>query len=275
MTTGGAQIAGPAMGNLAAAAPPVRRRSPWQSASVRRLAVIVALVVLWQLGGLFMDKLFFATPIQTVAAFGEMFATAGLPQALVTTFWELCAAFAIGVILGTAAGLLTGLQTFSRRAVLPILIVLFGIPQVTILPLILMVAGIGPAAKVTFGVTHAFFPIALAIAAGVQNIDPTLLRAAKAGGASRAQVLRYVVFPHMVPSFFAGMRLAMVAAIIGVLLAELYVSTSGVGKYSRLFSDNFQAPQLFALVFTIAAMAVVINGVMRRLELHFSRWRAA
>jgi NitT/TauT family transport system permease protein len=238
-----------------------------------RLAVVVVILVLWEIGGFELDPQFFSSPARTVAAFGAMMATPGLKPALLLTFGELCAAFAIAVTAGTAIGLFVGLNRFSRRSVLPIILFLYGIPQVTILPLILLAAGIGPAAKITFGATHAIFPIMLTVAAGVQNIDPSLLKSARSLGASRWQVFRYVTFPHMVPSFFAGVRLSMVLAILGVLLAELYVTTNGVGYFTRTFTDNFQAPQLFGLVGLLAAMAVLLNELLRRLELRFSRWR--
>lgn len=239
-----------------------------------RISVIIVLVALWEICGRWiLDPLFVAPPSQVIAHFGDLLAVKGLTSALVMTLIELVVAFAIGALIGISLGLLVGLQRFSRKAILPIIIFLYGIPQVTILPLILMVAGIGPAAKITFGVTHAFFPIALTVAAGVQNIEPALLRSAYSQGASRWQMFRYITFPHMLASFFSGMRLGMVGTIVGVLLAELYVSSSGVGYYSRLFSDNFQAPELFGLVFILAAMAVMLNELMRVAEVRFSRWK--
>lgn len=239
-----------------------------------RIIVILVLVALWEICGRWvLDPLFVAPPSQVVAHFGDLLAVKGLTAALVMTLVELLIAFALGALIGVSLGLLVGLQRFSRKAVLPIIIFLYGIPQITILPLILMVAGIGPPAKITFGVTHAFFPIALTVAAGVQNIEPAFLRSAYSQGANRWQVFRYITFPHMLASFFSGMRLGMVGTIVGVLLAELYVSSSGVGYYSRLFSDNFQAPELFGLVCILAAMAVALNELMRIAEVRFSRWK--
>src|SRR5207253_10065539 len=58
-------------------------------------------------------------------------------------------------------------------------------------------------------------------------------------GASRWQIFRWVIFPHMIPSFFAGMRLGMSGVLLGVLLAELYVSTAGIGYFTQLFTQNF------------------------------------
>ena len=79
----------------------------------------------------------------------------------------------------------------------------------------------------------------------------------------------------MIPSFFTGMRLGMTAVLLGVLLAELYVSTAGIGFYTRLFAESFSPPELFALIAVLAAIAVTLNELCRMAERHFSRWHRA
>ena len=106
----------------------------------------------------------------------------------------------------------------------------------------------------------------------MQNVKPSLIICARSMGASRRQILANVVLPHMIPSFFTGMRLAMTADLLGVLLAELYVSQAGVGHYTRLFTESFEPPKLFALIAVLAAIAVVLNELCRRAERRMSRW---
>ena len=86
------------------------------------------------------------------------------------------------------------------------------------------------------------------------------------------QVLRYVIFPHMIPSFFTGMRLAMTGVLLGVLLAELYVSTAGIGYFTTLFTQNFDPTRLLGLIVVLAAMAIVLNEIVRSGEVYFGRW---
>ncbi len=156
---------------------------------------------------------------------------------------------------------------------MPIILLLYGTPQITILPLFILFFGIGPASKIAFGVTHGMFPIIVTIVAGVQNLKPILVTSARSMGASRWQLFRWVIFPHMIPSFFAGMRLGMTGVLLGVLLAELYVSTAGIGHFTTLFTQNFDPTKLFGLVAVLAAMAILLNETVRRAEIRFSRWR--
>jgi ABC-type nitrate/sulfonate/bicarbonate transport system permease component len=246
-------------------------RRPWAA----RLVVIAVLLAIWEIAArFFVDRLFLSPPSRVVAALGTVFATQGVPAALQLTLLELAAAFAIAVAAGLVLGLAIGVQPFVRRTFFPVVLLIYGMPQVTILPLFILLFGIGPASKIAFGVTHGVFPVIVAVVAGVQNLKPILLTSARAMGASRWQVFRYVLFPHMVPSFFAGMRLGMSGVLLGVLLAELYVSIAGIGYFTTLFTQNFDPTKLLGLIGVLAAMAIVLNGIVRRAEVHFARWRS-
>jgi ABC-type nitrate/sulfonate/bicarbonate transport system permease component len=240
---------------------------------IARIAVIVLLFCLWEFAARFLvDPMFLSPPSRVFTSLPAVFDTRGVPAALRITFWELAVAFVLSVLIGLVIGLAVGLQPFARKSFMPIILLLYGTPQVTILPLFILYFGIGPASKIAFGVSHGIFPIILTIVAGVQNIKPILLTSARSMGASRWQVLRHVIFPHMIPSFFAGMRLGMTGVLLGVLLAELYVSTAGIGYFTTLFTQNFDPTRLFGLIAVLAAMAIVLNEIVRRAEAHFSRW---
>ncbi len=221
----------------------------------------------------FIDPMFISPPSRVLMALGSVFATPNVPAALRLTFFELAVAFALAVIIGVVLGLAVGLSKFGNKTFMPIVLLLYGIPQITILPIFILYFGIGPAAKIAFGVTHGMFPIIMAVVAGVQNIKPILLTSARSMGASNWQILRHVVYPNMIPSLFSGMRLGMTGVLLGVLLAELYVSTGGIGYFTSMFTQNFDPTKLLGLVGILAAMAIALNELVRRGETHFARWR--
>jgi NitT/TauT family transport system permease protein len=241
---------------------------------VVRLAVVLLILVVWEIAARFVvDPMFIAPPSRVVASLGAVWNTSGVPAALRLTLFELAVAFSISTVVGLVVGLAVGLQPFARRSVMPIILLLYGLPQITILPIFILLFGIGPLSKIAFGITHGTFVIIIAIVAGVQNLKPILLTSARSMGASRWQILRWVIFPHMIPSLFAGMRLGMSGALLGVLLAELYVSTAGIGHFTTMFTENFDPTKLFGLVAMLATMAIVLNEIVRRAETRFSRWR--
>ena len=243
--------------------------------AVARSGVIILLFVIWEIAARwFVDPLFLSPPSRVIMSLGTLFRTSGIAKALLIALWELAAAFVLSVAIGLAVGLAVGLHHFSHRAFLPIIFLLYAIPQVTILPLFILYFGIGPAAKIAYGVSHGIFPIIVNVVAGAQNVKPILLLSARSMGASRRQLLRWVILPHMIPSFFTGMRLGMTAVLLGVLLAELYVSSSGIGYFTRRFTESFDPTKLFGLVAVVAALAIGLNEIVRRAELRYSRWRS-
>ena len=236
--------------------------------------VIAVLIALWEIAARwFVDPLFLSPPSQVIASLDKVFSTRGVPAALQLTLLELTVAFVLAVAIGLALGLAIGLQPLVRRSFFPVVLLLYGMPQVTILPLFILFFGIGAASKIAFGITHGVFPVIVTVVAGVQNLKPILLTAAHSMGANRWQIFRHVIFPHMVPSFFAGMRLGMSGVLLGVLLAELYVSIAGIGYFTTLFTQNFDPTKLLGLIGMLAAMAIVLNTVVRRAEIRFARWR--
>jgi NitT/TauT family transport system permease protein len=260
------------------------RRSPWRRLQrfllawpgLARLGVIALLFGVWEIAARFyVDKMFLSPPSSVFTSLHTVFMTPGVPAALRITFFELSVAFVLSISIGLTVGLSVGLNRFAHRSFMPIILLLYGTPQVTILPLFILYFGIGPASKIAFGVTHGMFPIMVTVIAGVQNIKPILLTSAKSMGASRWHIFRWVIFPHMIPSFFSGMRLAMTGALLGVLLAELYVSTAGIGYFTTLFTQNFDPTKLLGLISMLAAMAIALNELVRRAEVRFSRWRSA
>jgi ABC-type nitrate/sulfonate/bicarbonate transport system permease component len=247
------------------------RRPAWV-----RVAYILLALLLWELVARFYaDPLFVSPPSEVARAIVDILADGGVVRALEVALIEIAAAFALSLVVGIAAGLLIGLTRIGYHGFFKIVLVLYGIPKVTIFPLILLYFGLGTGTKITFGFVHGLFPILVAVVAGVQNIDPLLLRAAASMGAKRRHVFRWIVLPHLVPSLFTGMRLGMGGVLIGVILAELYVSALGIGYYTTRFSQGFQPAKLFALVAVLALMAVLLNELMRLAESRFSRWRLA
>ena len=250
-------------------------RKSWLQPGVSRLAVILALLGAWEIAArLYVDRDFLSPPSIVLVSLGDVLGTPGVPEALGLTLYELTIAFVLSVIIGLTVGLVIGLGRFAHRSFMPIVLLLYGMPQITILPIIILLFGIGAPSKIAFGVSHGVFPITIAVAAGVQNLKAVLLVSARSMGASRWQIFRYVVFPQMVPSFFAGMRLGMTGVLLGVLLAELYVSTAGIGYFTGIFTQNLDSAKLLGLVSILAAMAIVLNEIVRRAEVHYSRWRA-
>ena len=238
-----------------------------------RLLLIVGLVILWEVGvRVAGDPLFLSPPSQMVVALVGFLDDPRVLRAIEITLWELVAAFVLAVAVGLPLGLIIGLQRFAYGSFYPVVLLAYAIPQATILPLVILAFGIGPESKIAFGFTHAVFPIIVNVIAGVQGIKPLLVNCARSMGANRSQIVLNVVIPHAVPSFFTGLRLAMTGDLLGRAAGRALRLAGGVGHYTRLFTESFEPQKLFALIAALAAIAVVLNELCRRVERRMSRW---
>jgi NitT/TauT family transport system permease protein len=254
----------------------VRNRSARRmSVTGMRVLILAGLLLIWEIGlRLTGDTLVIAPPTSIVRAlFTDVLPDPEIRGAIILALVEVLAAYALAIVGGLVIGLAVGATNFSRRSLFPIILLLYAIPQAVLLPLFTLGFGIGPAAKIAFGFSHGVFPVIVNVVAGMRNVNPHYLRAAQSMGARRSDIIRHLIFPHMVASFFTGLRLAMTMTLLGVILAELYVSTSGVGYFTKLFAETFDPSPLFALIGTLALMAIGLNEIVRVIERRFTRWK--
>lgn len=244
-------------------AAPLNTRAKW----LRRSLIALIVILLEAYGRFVADPTLFAPPSRIVhSLFVDIFSDPNIVWALVLCIIEIAVAYILAIVFGIAIGLGVGATPFSRRALYPVIILIYVIPQVSFLPLFVLVFGLGAGAKIAFGFSHAIFPIIVNVVAGMRNVRELYVNAARSMGASRSQIIRHVMIPHMVPSLFTGLRLAMTLNLLGVILAELYVSSGGVGFFTRMFAEDFNPAPLFALIGSLAFIAVLFNELVRLAE---------
>ncbi|NQV56537.1 MAG: ABC transporter permease subunit [Rhodospirillales bacterium] len=157
-----------------------------------RLGVILLVVIFWEIGARFYnDPDFLAPASQSIAALKYVLSDFEIIAALGMMSWELAVAFAMSLVAGLMLGMLVGINRPTYLTFFPIILMVYATPQITILPLFVLMFGIGPAVKVAFGFSHGFFPIIVNVIAGTQNINPTLMKSAQSMGASKWQIYRH------------------------------------------------------------------------------------
>jgi NitT/TauT family transport system permease protein len=143
-----------------------------------------------------------------------------------------------------------------------------------LLPVFLLVLGIGETSKIAIVLYACFFPILLNTISGVSTVDKQLLRSAKVLGLGPVTTFRKVVFPAAVPTIFTGIRIAGATAVLVLIAAELIGATAGLGYLITYSQNNFLIPQMYAAILTTTAFGLAINYSLVGLERRFSRWRA-
>ena len=183
------------------------------------------------------------------------------------TALEIGTAFVVSLPLAIGTGLLVGERAQLAKLINPLIYLVMAIPQSVFLPLFILSFGIGFLEKVIFGVTHAYFVVAINTFAAVCSVPASYVVAARSFGATRMQIYFHVYLPAMLPLVLTGLRLGMIFCIIGVLLTEMYASRFGIGHLIFGWGEAYQLPQLLAGVIIISVLTIIVNEGMRLIEI--------
>ena len=143
------------------------------------------------------------------------------------------------------------------------------------IPLLIIWVGIGIWSKIIVVFLGAVFPIIVNTMAGVQNLDPGLIRAARSMGATDAKIFRTLALPGSLPFILTGLRLGIGHALTGVVVGELVAAQAGIGLMMAVAGSSFQTAKVFAGVFIIAGAGMVLTFLLQKIEGHFQSWKAA
>jgi NitT/TauT family transport system permease protein len=245
----------------------------------RRLAVGVGawavFLLLWQLAGSSSAGLrdLISTPAQVAASGADLIASGLLARHAALTLLELFVGFAPAVALGLGVGVAMSRVRRLHLLLWPLVATLHVLPQIALLPMLMLALGVGPAGKVVLAFLSGLFPVIINTEAGVRTMDPAWARSLRSLGASELDVVRKVVLPAALPAAVAGIRLGFGRALGGVIAAEMYVSTRGVGRLVQDEASVGRIPALFALGAFTAGFALVCVSLLERLEGRAGLWR--
>jgi NitT/TauT family transport system permease protein len=252
---------------------PVVRRSWLGERNTLRVISIVAMLAIWEIVALNVNPLFLPTPVSVAEAFVDLIAHGGLLQAT----WVSLQVFLIGFAVAAAAGLICGFA-FGLSDVLhdlsdPWLTIFWATPSVALLPLIVIWFGLTTMSQIVIVFLSTFFPVAIETSVAVKHIDTTLLKVAKAFGATQFERLVHIVFPSAVPYVVSGLRVAVGRAVIGVIVAELFTSATGLGAKMTYYSNYFQTANYFAALVMFVIFSFALTEAVALIERRYRRSR--
>ena len=240
-----------------------------------RWALVALLLGTWEaLPRLGLVPTLFLPPL-TVAIAAWLADAPTYAAALAVTIGEVAAAGLLACGGGIVAGAVLGGVAPVRRLLLPVVSSLYAVPIVILYPAMTAWFGLGSQSKVAFAALYAVFPTALSMAAGMRTIDPNLILTARSMGARPAQLLVHVVLPAAIPVVLAALRLGGALCIVGVVVAEMLVSTAGIGFLVTSYRTVLDSPHVFAAVLTVVAVIALFDWCARWAERRATGWVGA
>lgn len=190
----------------------------------------------------------------------------------VTTLTETLIGLVAGSVLGALLALAMSFLPPTRQVLLPVMVVSQALPVFAIAPLLALWFGFGLASKIVMATIAIFFPVASAFHDGLARTDQQLLDLAKLYGASHAREVVLLRMPSALPSLITGIRLAAVYAPIGALIGEWVGAASGLGYAMLIANARAQTDVVFACLFLLAAMSVLLRALVDLLTRNLTPW---
>ncbi|WP_406873204.1 taurine ABC transporter permease TauC [Aminobacter sp. P9b] len=253
---------------------PRRELSSRTISAITILAALLVWTLVTRLG--LVAPLFLPPPQDVLSKFwtvaSQGFVDATLAQHLLASLGRVFTALVAATLVGIPVGLAIGASRVGRGLFDPVLEFLRPIPPLAYLPLIIIWFGIGESAKVLVIAIAMVAPIALSTASGVRGVQQDRLSAASSLGATRWQVIRFVVLPSALPSIVTGLRIALGAGWTTLVAAELVAATRGLGFMIQSAAQFLVTDVVVMGILVIAAVAFVLEFGLRFVERRLVPW---
>lgn len=237
-----------------------------------RVASVIAVLVTWELFGR-QDPIVASHPSAIAAAFINLgFVENALLPAFATTLHGLVVGFAIAAVLGIVIGFAMGRIRLVDLILDPYVSALYATPRIALVPLLVLWVGIDFELRVTIVVLSALFPIIINTYIGAKSVDRELLDAGRAFAASEWQLLRTVVVPGSLPYLFAGLRIGVARAIVGIIVAEMTAAVTGTGQLIIQYGRYFETDKLFVPVIILGLFSIVLAELVYFLQRRATPW---
>jgi NitT/TauT family transport system permease protein len=188
------------------------------------------------------------------------------------TFWVTMLGFAISIVVGVLLGFLIGSSRLAYTAIYPLMVGFNAVPKAAIVPILIVWFGIGIGPGILTAFLISFFPITVNIATGLATLEPELEDVLRVLGAKRWDVLVKVGLPRSMPYFYGSLKIAITLAFVGTVLAEMTAGDSGIGYLMQSAGSQQRMPLAFAGLVTIGAMAMAMYELFSWIEKRTTGW---
>lgn len=259
---------------------PAPRRKPFDITLLVSILTIVVLIVLWSLAASLklVSPVFLPSPLvvlkSTYTLITKGFVDSTLAEHTGASLSRIFGGLVAAVVIGVPAGIAIAVSRIGKGILDPIVEFLRPLPPLAYLPLIIIWMGIGEASKIAVIALAMLPPIIISTASGVKSTSKDHLNAARSFGATRWQLLLYVILPSTVPSILTGIRIALGAGWSTLVAAELIAATRGLGFMIQSAAQFLVTDIVISGIFVIAIIAFLFEILARLLERAIAPWAA-
>jgi NitT/TauT family transport system permease protein len=238
-----------------------------------RIILALLLLIGWKLGADAAGPTYAADPIKVFQRIVGDTMSGVLLRHIYVTLRLAAIGFAIGCFAGIALPFVLRRLPRLTNAVEPYIMASVGVPKYALVPLFILWFGIDDAPKLWLVGLLVFYPVFIAVFAGIRNVDRRLINMARVVGASEARISREVVWNSLLPFFLSALKIALPRAISAAIIGEFLVGNEGLGYMIEYSRQNFDTTGVFAGVVVATALVLIINSALVRIDRRVNAWR--
>ncbi|MCE9645787.1 MAG: ABC transporter permease [Chloroflexi bacterium] len=238
------------------------------------LALILGFLLIWELlarAGL-VSRIIFPAPSRILVLFFANLAAGKYTRDMIVTFSRVFSGFLIGGGSALVLGLIMGWSTRIRRVLDPIVAALHPIPKFALLPMVIILFGIGESSRIAMVSIGSFFPMLISTMVGVLQINPTYYEVIENYGASRLDTFRKVVLPGSLPFIIGGMRLALKSALTLTIGVEMVFGNSGLGRVLWLSWETMRMTDMYSVLLIVSIIGFGLTWSLESLKKFLIPW---
>ena len=237
------------------------------------LLAIVVLLFLWQLASLIVDQPILPGPLKVGQTFIEEI-TGDLASHFLYSTARVLASVILAVALAAPAGMILGQSERLNQLISPFVYMLYPIPKVVLIPVILLLFGVGDLPKIIIIFLILFFQILVLVRDAAAGIEPKMILSVRSLGAGRRALFRYVYFPASLPAILTALRQSVGTAVAVLYVAELFATQKGLGYYISLNGSTLlNYPAMYAGVVAMSLLGLGLYFSVDMLERRLCRWK--
>lgn len=240
-----------------------------------RVGFALFVVAVWYVVALTVGGLFLAPPHEIADRLGESMATGEFARYLAPTAYIVVVGAGLGAAIGVPVGLLMGRVRWLYWLTEAPVNIMYTTPLVALIPFILVVVGFNYTSKIFIVFLFTVLPIVINTSAGVRTVDSDLLELTRSYCAKERTVWRDVLVPGSLPAIITGMRIGLIHALVGAVLADFYAGASGFGYLIILYSNRFDIAGALGPVLVLAVTGAGIATLLKVAQRRLSPWQGA
>ena len=242
--------------------------NPW----IVYFSTFIIFIVFWEILGHLTNPVLFAPLSRVISEYPELISSGKLPKAMLTTISAMLLGYFTASVTGILFGLWWGRSRFLQDIVEPYLNALYALPRVALIPLVIVWIGIGFWGRFLIIFYGTVFDTMINTYTGVRSTEKTLLEVGKSFGANERNLFLHIIIPYSVPFIMAGLRLGLGRALVGVIVAEMFLQMVGMGGLILVFGETHRIASMLAVVILLSIMGILFTELIKKIERIVAPW---